>query len=107
MSPEFGDDQTIFASSADQAVFQSTNGGQSWNKRSNGISYSPQGDIHYRFLRISNNFKDDGTIFLGSFEGLFKSENRGSSWLEVETYHAKHVTGIALSPEFMTDGPFT
>jgi photosystem II stability/assembly factor-like uncharacterized protein len=103
ISPEFTDDATIYAAGADQAVFKSDDGGSSWGKYKKGIYYRNQGSIHYKFLRISNAFKADGSIFLGSFEGLFKSENRGQSWFELETYQAKTVTGIALSPEFMID----
>jgi photosystem II stability/assembly factor-like uncharacterized protein len=103
ISPEYASDATIFATGADQAVFRSKNGGNFWIKFNSGIYYRKQGIIHYRSLKISNAFKADGIIFLGSFEGLFKSQNRGRSWLEIETYLTKTVTAIALSPEFMVD----
>jgi photosystem II stability/assembly factor-like uncharacterized protein len=103
ISRTFRADSTLFACGSEKAVFKSNNRGDSWAKSSRGITYSEQGNIHYRFLKISNNFIKDRTIFLGAFEGLFKSQHSGRFWFQLETQSVRNITDVDLSPDYFND----
>jgi photosystem II stability/assembly factor-like uncharacterized protein len=103
-SPSFRTDSTIFACAAEKAVFRSRLGGAFWQKFDTGIYFRDQGTVHYRSLALSNAFARDGIVFLGAFEGLFRSHDEGKTWLELEAASpTDSISGIALSPRYELD----
>ncbi len=104
LSPEFGKDSTIYASTWNDAVFISNDGGNTWKIHNKGLTKSNQADSkkhlspHFRNLRVSNKFSADGEIFLGGFDGLFKSTNGGDCWMQLETRPLKIIKGLGVSP---------
>jgi len=102
-SPDYGTDATVFASTWCQAVFQSNDGGNSWQLYSQGVTTHSQADTpqyrlpHFGDLRISRTFSQDRTVFLGGFAGLFKSTDGGHTWTELEPSPPGTTTGLAVS----------
>lgn len=107
VSPSYKIDSTVFASTWHEAVFKSSNGGNTWTKHSQGITKVAQADQyekpHFQDLRISQAFASDKTIFLGGFDGLFKSTNGGVIWQQLDTLSTKLIMSIALSPVYNSD----
>ena len=107
LSPDYETDFTIIASTWHEAVFYSKDAGRTWDKYGTGITKTSQADDfkcpHFTDLRISKIFKKDRTIFLGGFDGLFKSTDGGKVWTQMETLSAKSVNDLALSPEYHND----
>lgn len=103
LSPDFLNDHTLFAVTTDQAVFVSANGGKSWDLHKRGIRLTEQTDVHYNEIAVSPDFAADRTIFLGAFEGLFRSGNGGQTWVEIDTRSAQLISGFDLSPNFPAD----
>jgi len=104
LSPDYDKDSTIFASMWNEAIFKSSDGGQAWKRYPLGLTCDNQADTeeykspHFRDLRISPNFAEDKTIFLGGFDGLFKSVDGGRHWVQMETLPLRLIKGLALSP---------
>ena len=103
ISDNYEADFTLFATTWHEAVFRSTDGGDSWEKHEKGISKDSQADSsqyrspHFRALRISNSTNKNNTIFLAGFDGLFKSLNDGEDWLQLETMPVSQIKGLAIS----------
>ena len=109
ISPNYKTDSTLFASTWQEGVFYSNNGGNTWQKYSQGLTKDSQADQweqpHFNDLRISPKFSQDKTIFLGGFDGIFKSTNGGRSWKEINVAlaGARIIKRIALSPNYAND----
>jgi len=104
ISPNYEADSTVFVSMWNEAVFKSEDGGDSWHRYRVGLTCDHQADSvkykspHFRALRISNDFANDQTVFLGGFDGLFKSTDGGKHWTSMETLSLGLIKGLALSP---------
>jgi photosystem II stability/assembly factor-like uncharacterized protein len=104
LSPNYETDSTVFANMWNQAVFKSDNGGHSWQRQSLGLTCDFQADSevyrspHFRGLAISDAFAEDDTVFLGGFDGLFKSTDGGRRWMQMETLPIGLIKGLTLSP---------
>ncbi|MEA5534297.1 WD40/YVTN/BNR-like repeat-containing protein [Crocosphaera sp. XPORK-15E] len=98
----------IFVSTKDTGVFQSEDEGKTWTKISQGLTKDHQADDfkvpHFYKLGISPFFSQDGVMFVGGFNGLFKSQNRGENWQKLETLSAGTVVSLGISPNYKNDG---
>ena len=109
ISPNYDTDFTLLASTWNKGVFQSNDGAKSWQKYNKGLTKTAQADTykqpHFSDLKISPKFSEDKVIFVGGFDGLFKSTNGGHTWKNVETANgiAGEIKGIALSPDYGKD----
>lgn len=105
ISPDYATDSTTFASTWHKAVFRSTDGGTSWQLYKEGLTTDRQADDprfkspQFRHLRISGAYGIDETLFVGGFDGLFKSTNGGLTWTEVQTASPEMVYTLGVSPE--------
>ena len=103
LTPDHKTSRMIFASTWNEAVFCSTDGGAYWKKYDRGLSKDSQADStqyrspHFRDVRISNSFNKDKSIFLAGFDGLFKSLNAGQDWFQLETLPVSQIKGLAIS----------
>ena len=79
----------LFASTWNDGVFRSEDGGVSWQRKSQGLTKDEQADRpgfrrpHFRGLAVSSSYASDSTIFAGGFDGVFKSVDGGERWREL------------------------
>ncbi len=99
-------------------VYITDDGGKSWHKRSRALRKDRQADHpeemgggeaeeavyrpHFDDVRVSDDYRSDNTLFLGSFTGLYKSTNGARSWRKLDTL-SRVVTGLAVSPDYKND----
>jgi photosystem II stability/assembly factor-like uncharacterized protein len=104
MSPEFQHDATVFVTTGSKAVYISNNAGLTWSLHEQGVVTDPQGEGH-KFLgvRPSPNYREDKTLFLEGFSGIFKSSNGGYSWSEMDAMPKTLIQSVALSPSYTKD----
>lgn len=116
MSPNFDQDDTLFASVRGKGVIRSDDGGESWQEINTGLPFvnrwaSSVGATDFRrdvHLAISPGFKSDSTLFGGSpaGDGLYISTDRGNAWQRLsiaDTDSPELLLAIAISPEFEQD----
>ena len=103
LSPDYQLDNTLFVTAWNTAVFRSNNGGATWEIHSKGITSHAQADSdkyqspHYRNVKLSASFGEDTPLFIGGFNGLFKSIDGGHNWKEIETLSIKLIMDMSLS----------
>lgn len=116
ISPDFVRDQTIFSSIRGEGLFRSADGGKSWHEINSGLDFVEnwkenrrrgdfRRDVH---IAISPSYAEDGVIFSGSpaGDGLYVSEDHGSSWRRVNAdfgLSPAPILAVAVSPEFESD----
>lgn len=102
ISPSYANDSTLFASTWDEGFFSSQDGGKSWQKSSQGLIKDSQADQmkspHFTDLALS-----EETLFLGGFDGLFKSTDNGQNWQLLETLLPETIVALAISPDYEND----
>lgn len=102
-------EMTLWAATWDDGVFYSQDGGTVWQKSSKGLTKSPQADEpqfskpHFNDLVFSPTFNQDQTIFLAGFNGIFKSNDGGKVWQELDALSARLIVGLAVSPDYAND----
>lgn len=83
ISPGFAQDQTLFVSTRGRGLFQSQDGGKTWNQQLTipGLGTdSPELEA----IAISPNYENDQTLVLGVLGlGLYKSEDGGQSFKQI------------------------
>ena len=107
----------IYVSTWHEGVFCSKDETKTWQKYSRGLKKDHQADHpellgreigifsirpHFSDIKISDNFKDDKTLFLAGFTGLYKSKNGGRIWKELDTL-SNVIIGISISPDYKDD----
>lgn len=102
VSADFTSDGTVYAVTRRNGVFRSENGGTEWNAVNEGLFTDAQA-IEYKrptfsLIRATETFAQDGTLFLASFTGIYKSNNRGDFWETKETLANEIIVGLAVSP---------
>ena len=101
LSPNFAKDGTAFTSSArggnNSEVFRTTDGGLTWETVTGELQFS----LYGAELAISPDFATDRTVWAGTEQGLWRSEDAGHSWQRLSTGvfpDNGFVDLIALSP---------
>ena len=96
------DGVSIFVTTWHRAVHVSRDTGKSWKTLGQGLRCNVQADSagfatpHFRGLETGGKGQQDW--FLASFEGLYRSEDRGKSWLQFETMPVSLIRGLGISP---------
>ena len=110
LSPALPKDGTLFATVRGKGVLRSTDNGDQWQQVASAeilqiLAKYPNTGVP---IAISPNFGDDGTVFMGTPEGLFRSDDRGESWRRMRVVHAgaerEAALAIAFSPDYRSDG---
>jgi len=100
LSPNFRQDGTVIAGTAEDGVFVSTDRGASWTAWNFGLI-----DFSIYTLVISPNFEKDRTVFIGTECGVFRSHNNGRSWRETSfPMESAPVLSIAMSAGYLYAG---
>lgn len=66
------------------AVLKTTDGGQTWQEKTNGLGIIPSG---HRLNWIATHPQSDDTLFLATSYGAFKSTDEGESWVRKSSHH--------------------
>ncbi|WP_293005263.1 hypothetical protein [Nitrosomonas sp.] len=105
VSPNYAIDRTIFCTSLTQSVFKSTDSGDNWTLFNSGAKITKQTSLLNELtdLQVSRTYATDNTIFLPVFDGLFLSQNGGSTWKQRQKTRRGILTGLALSSSFNND----
>jgi hypothetical protein len=99
VSPNFSEDGILFAGTAENGVFVSSDGGANWSAWNFGLL-----DLNVLCLAISPNFVEDETLFAGTTTGLFVSTNGGRAWRDVVLpADLTVVLSVAVSPHYKDD----
>ncbi|MGI9265306.1 MAG: WD40/YVTN/BNR-like repeat-containing protein, partial [Gammaproteobacteria bacterium] len=89
----------ILATSWYGGVYVSDDGGESWSVRKDGLSCDVQADSmakpHFRDIAVTT-FDDRQTIWLGAFDGLFRSDGE-TAWQQQETLPLNQIKGMAVT----------
>ena len=102
ISPDFGNDQTVFAGVFNGGIFKSTDRGVIWLKSDTGLD-----DLHVRTIAISPDYANDQTIFAGAYKysgtgRVYKSTDGGNNWIQLN-FSPGSVREIAFSPNYTID----
>ena len=106
-SPNYGQDQTIFAPSWTDFL-KSTDRGQQWQKIPLTNEPGPLNRPTKYSMAISPNYASDGTIYLGSMQGtgkdfLLRSTDGGINFSVVGNVNNQPVVYLEISPDFAAD----
>ncbi|USR90827.1 hypothetical protein NEA10_18705 [Phormidium yuhuli AB48] len=97
----------LLLSTWDAGFFHSLDGGQTWMTAQDGLDKDRQADElkepHFYTLDTSPAAWAKGLIFLGGFNGLYRSDNGGQQWQSLETLSPNIVTAFAISPNYAED----
>ncbi len=95
----------FFAIGDDAACYRADAPFGTWSLHADGFEpLSPQSDWHYATLEVSPAFAADETVFVGGFEGLYRSEDAGESFAQSDLYTARVCRRMSFSPDFANDG---
>ena len=109
VSPSFASDRTLFAVRGNGGVHRSTDGGDSWKRVTRGLPrYQDTGECcgYYGVsdLAFSPSFADDNTVYLATWNGLFRSIDDGDSWRNVfEGLEDAWIIRVVISPSYASD----
>ena len=103
ISPNYHNDSLILATTRYEAVFQSRDLGNTWKIYKNGLTWDKQADSkmykspHFRDIKIANDYKNNKVMFIGGFDGLFKSIDCGKTWFQLETLPLRLIKGLSVA----------
>ncbi len=109
-SPDYAVDRTLFAGLRNWLLV-SEDGGDSW-EQIELTRFAGGEDVIPDRLRFSDRFASDGVLLFCCRYGegktragaVFRSEDRGRTWVETLRTEAKYMQSLALSPRFSEDG---
>lgn len=102
-----GNSRGVMISSWDRGISISLDSGDTWTDYDQGLDKDKQADEfethHFSEIALSDDFLSDKTAFLGGFNGLYKSNQSGQQWREIETLARGVVVAMGVSPNYAND----
>lgn len=107
LSPDFAQDQTLFASGYGMLLSISNDAGKEWRFDARDVAA-----LSTYALAVAPTWRDEGLIVLGVNEGIWRTRDRGASWKMVPLAPWRREPGprqdhdvfqFAFSPAFATD----
>ncbi len=83
-SPDFTNDQTIFASTEEGGMWRSTDGGGSWEPIDVGLTDPACFDV-----AVSPDYANDRTLITATGSGVFRSDDGGDTWVSTTLFGLK------------------
>jgi hypothetical protein len=103
VSPAFATDNSVWISTATAGVLVTSNRGTSWTVTGTvPRPLSPQTNVHYVTL-ASGSTATGVALFVGMFEGLWNSTNRGATWNYCDSVPTRLVRDLQISPNYAND----
>jgi photosystem II stability/assembly factor-like uncharacterized protein len=98
-SPNYAEDQTLFAGTVEDGIFISRDSGRSFSTWNFGLL-----DLNVMSLAISPDFARDETIYAGTETGIFRSTNGGRAWRDIDVpFGYDAVLSLAITNGFSAD----
>lgn len=99
VSPNFHKDGLVFASSTQfgEAHLLSTNFGETFSESHAGMDRTLVTGHAF-----SPNFREDGTVYMVTQQGYYKSTDRGGNWTKQRHFGDEPVLAVALAPDYGT-----
>ncbi|MFP4220373.1 MAG: VPS10 domain-containing protein [Phormidium sp.] len=106
LAPDGGQPQLLL-STWDAGFFRSDDGGQTWNPAQGELAKDVQADEleepHFYGLATSPAALAEGYVFMGGFDSLYRSEDGGQQWQQLETLSPDVVMAFDISPNYAQD----
>ena len=106
LSNNYANDGTLWLTVWNSGVYRSTNRGATFSRASVGLATDPQAveESRPQFGGVTAALAPNAhqVLFVAGFEGLFRSDDGGSHWSEIQT-HADYVVGLDVSPDYEND----
>jgi len=100
ISPQYADDQTVYAAGDSGRILRSTDGGQTWDAVGNWPSGAYAGATR---VALPSNYPEDGTVFAGG-QGVWRLPPGATEWeLAAGLDSSYYVRSIAVSPDYAAD----
>ncbi len=97
-------DGTTFASTKTSGCYRAASPFGPWTLQVSGLEEnSDLTTIHWTDLALSPDYLNDQTVFLGAYEGLFKTQNAATTWRQQDLYNQRYNRHVAFSPGWATD----
>ncbi len=99
-----GSDGVVFAVSSGAALFRGLMG-EAFALVGKGFEeLSDLTNDHYTGVVLSRDYPADSTVWVGAFEGLFVSEDKGANFRQMDIYHQKFARSVAFAPDYASTG---
>jgi photosystem II stability/assembly factor-like uncharacterized protein len=106
LSTDFQTDGTLWLTAWNSGVYRSTNRGVTFSRTSVGLTTDRQAAEIGRpqFGGVTTAVGPNGAqvVFAAGFDGLFRSDDRGNVWRQIQT-QAEYVVGLDISPDYDSD----
>jgi len=106
LSSNYANDGTLWLTVWNSGVYRSTNRGATFSRASVGLATDPQAveESRPQFGGVTAALAPNAhqVLFVAGFEGLFRSDDGGGLWSEIQT-HADYVVGLDVSPDYEND----
>ena len=100
VSPNFTNDQAVYAGIVDGGLCRSTDAGRTWTQ----LGKSTVGRATVQAVALSPAFKDARVVVIGTEEhGLWRSADGGRRWTAIEDLPSQSINAVAMSPNFVED----
>jgi photosystem II stability/assembly factor-like uncharacterized protein len=94
----------LFVATPREGVHVTRDGGATFERAPLYVMETKQTENHYQTLRISPNYPEEPTIYLGAYEGLYCSRDGGDHWYEHNLNPTRIGRKVAISPDYPEDG---
>jgi photosystem II stability/assembly factor-like uncharacterized protein len=97
-------DGTLFAATDTEGCFRSDGPGSPWVLKDKGFEVlSDLTLVHNTEVVPSPDFANDGTVFEGAYEGMYRSYDRGDDWWQLNVYTQLLQRRFVFAPQFATE----
>lgn len=103
-APTYPAPPDLFIATETAGVLRSDDGGDHWFDSGLEIVKTDQTTNHFLQVRPAPQYPDDPSIFVGTFEGFYWTEDDGASWRQANLNPTRISRLLAISPSFAEDG---
>jgi photosystem II stability/assembly factor-like uncharacterized protein len=106
LSNDYAADGTLWLTAWNSGVYRSTDRGATFSLTSVGLTGDPQaaevGRPQFGGVTVAMAPNGGQVLFVAGFDGLFRSDDRGDRWFEIQT-QVEYVVGLDVSPNYDSD----